>query len=230
MSVTVRYYVRFFIQKQLSIDDGILLFGILCLISAMVLLFIFVDNLYLVEALEGNNIPSDLPVDFLQGVSDFERLVVGAMVLTWCAIISVKFSYLFLFRKLIDRVRSIVIYWWVAVVFNALIAIYGIIIYAGVRPWYCTTNSGISSIHTWTFMTDTLALVECLQGGGLDRSFAFAVSQMVLDILGDLLSMFHAVELFMTDLSLQYCSSRSASSGGSKSDCRKSWSWRQPSA
>lgn len=173
VSVTVRYYVRFFIQKQLSIDDGILLFGILCLISAMVLLFIFVDNLYLVEALEGNVIPTDLPVDFLQGVSDFERLVVGAMVLTWCSIISVKFSYLFLFRKLIDRVRSIVIYWWVAVVFNALISIYGIIIYAGVRPWYCTTNS-----------------VECLQGGGLDRSFAFAVSQMVLDILGDLLILF----------------------------------------
>ena len=148
MSVTVRYYVRFFIQKQLSIDDGILLFGILCLTSAMVLLFIFVDNLFLVEALEGNIIPTDLPVDFLQGVADFERLVVGAMVLTWCAIISVKFSYLFLFRKLIDRVRSIVIYWWVAVVFNALISIYGIIIYAGVRPWYCTTNSGTSWIYT----------------------------------------------------------------------------------
>ena len=236
MSVTVRYYVRFFIQKQVSIDDGILLFGILCLISAMVLLFIFVDNLYLVEALEGNIIPTDLPVDFLQGVSDFERLVVGAMVLTWCSIISVKFSYLFLFRKLIDRVRSIVIYWWVAVVFNALISIYGIIIYAGIRPWYCTTNSGTSRTHAWThsyevrFMADTLALVECVKGGGIEREFAFAVSQMVLDILGDLLSKFHVVERFMTDLSVQYCSSLSASSGGLKSECRKSWSWRQPSA
>ncbi|CAF9924998.1 hypothetical protein IMSHALPRED_006347 [Imshaugia aleurites] len=172
-SVSIRYYVRFFIQKQVSIDDGILLFGILCLISAMVLLFIFVDDLFLVEALEGNTIPADLPVDFLQGVFDFERLVVGALVLTWCAIISVKFSYLFLFRKLIDRLRPMVIYWWVAVVFNALISIYGIIIYAGIRPWYCTTNS-----------------VECLQGNGLDRSFAFAISQMVLDIVGDLLILF----------------------------------------
>ena len=182
----------------------------------MVLLFIFVDDLYLVEALEGNTIPANLPVDFLQGVSDFERLVVGAMVLTWCAIISVKFSYLFLFRKLIDRVRSMVIYWWVAVVFNALVSIYGIIIYAGVRPWYCTTNSGTSRIHAWTHpydlgtMTDRLALVECLQGDGLDRSFGFAISQMVLDIFGDLLSKFHIVECFMADLSPQYCSSPSA--------------------
>ena len=145
-SVSVRYYVRFFIQKQLSVDDGILLFGILCLISAMVLLFIFVDDLFLVEALEGNTIPANLPVDFLQHVLEFERLVVGALVLTWCAIISVKFSYLFLFRKLIDRLRPMVIYWWVAVVFNALISIYGIIIYAVIRPWYCTSISGISSL------------------------------------------------------------------------------------
>ena len=116
----------------------------------MVLLFVVVDDLYLVEALEGDTIPANLPVNFLQRVSDFERLTVGGMVLTWCSIISVKFSYLFLFRKLIDRLRPMVIYWWVAVVFNALISIYGIIIYAGVRPWYCTTNSGTSTIHALT--------------------------------------------------------------------------------
>lgn len=116
------------------------------MISAIVLLFIFVDDLFLVEALEGNTIPADLPVDFLQQVFDFEKLVVGALVLTWCAIISVKFSYLFLFRKLIDRIRPMVIYWWVAVIFNALISIYGIVIYAAIRPWYCTTISGTSRV------------------------------------------------------------------------------------
>ena len=165
----------------------------------MALLFIFVDDLFLVEALEGNTIPANLPVDFLQRVFDFEKLVVGALVLTWCAIISVKFSYLFLFRKLIDRIRPMVIYWWVAVVFNALISIYGIIIYAVVRPWYCTTISGTSSILALTrpyvlvTLTDGFASVECLQGNGLDKSFAFAISQMVLDIFGDLMSKFHTV-------------------------------------
>ena len=144
----VRYYVRFFIQKQLSIDDGILFFGILCLIASMVLLFIFVDDLFLVEALEGNTIPDNLPVNFIQHTLDFEKLVVGAMVLTWCAIISVKFSYLFLFRKLIDRIRPMIMYWWVAVVYNALISIYGIVIYAYVRPWYCTAISGTFTIFT----------------------------------------------------------------------------------
>lgn len=116
----------------------------------MVLLFVFVDDLFLVEALEGNTIPTDLPVDFLERVFDFEKLAVGALVLTWCAIISVKFSYLFLFRKLVDRIRPMVIYWWVAVVFNAVISIYGIIIYAAIRPWYCTTISGIDELLALT--------------------------------------------------------------------------------
>lgn len=37
-------------------------------------------------------------------------------------------------------------------------------------------------------MTDGIRSVECLQGNGLDKSFAFAISQMILDIFGDLLS------------------------------------------
>ena len=100
------------------------------------------DKLYLVEALAADSIPLNLPVDFLHQVAVFERLATGALVLTWCSIISVKFSYLFLFRKLIDRLHQLKIYWWIAVVFNGAISIYGLIIYAAVRPWYCTTNSG----------------------------------------------------------------------------------------
>lgn len=38
-----------------------------------------------------------------------------------------------------------------------------------------------------------LGSVGCLQGGGLDRSFAFAMSQMILDIVGDFMSKSHMV-------------------------------------
>ena len=143
--VSCRYYVRLFIQKQFSIDDGILFLGTLSLISATVLLFVFIDGLFLVEALEGDSIPPDLPVDFLQQVSIFERFATGALVLTWCAIICVKFSYLF-FRQLIDRLQPMKVYWWIAVVFNGVISIYGIVVYAAIRPWYCTTTSGELSV------------------------------------------------------------------------------------
>ncbi len=36
--------------------------------------------------------------------------------------------------------------------------------------------------------TDGLFLVQCAFGNGLHRSIAFSLSQMVLDIVGDLLS------------------------------------------
>lgn len=129
-------------QKQFSIDDGILLFGTLCLITATALLLVFVDRLFLAQALAGDTIPTDLPTNFLHQVLEFEKLATGALVLTWCAVVAVKFSYLFLFRKLIDRLHYMMIYWWVAAVFNGIISIYGLIIYAAIRPWYCTANSG----------------------------------------------------------------------------------------
>ena len=113
-----------------------------------------VDKLYLVEALEGDSVPIGLPVDFLQQVFDFEKLVTGALVLTWCSIISVKFSYLFLFRKLIDRLRPMKIYWYIAVVFNAVVSIYGLIIYAVVRPWYCTSDTGKQLLAINVMVTD----------------------------------------------------------------------------
>ena len=45
-------------------------------------------------------------------------------------------------------------------------------------------------------MTDGFGSVACLQGNGLDKSFAFAISQMLLDIFGDLLSKFHTLRTF----------------------------------
>lgn len=152
------------------------------------------DRLFLAEALAGDTIPTDLPTNFLHQVLEFEKLATGALVLTWCAVVAVKFSYLFLFRKLIDRLHYMMIYWWVAAVFNGIISIYGLIIYAAIRPWYCTANSGKCNCLLSTpllydkIRVDPFELVQCLHGESLDRSFAFAVSQMVLDILGDLLS------------------------------------------
>ena len=153
----------------------------------MVLLFHCVDNLYFVEAFEGNFLPDHIPIDFLTQVVIFERFVTGAMVLTWCVVVCVKLSYLFLFKKLIDRLRPMMIFWWFALVFNVLISIYGLIIYAAIRPWYCTTTSGKYMVRQKLYATKAEP-VQCINGNGLDRSLAFAISQMILDIFGDLLS------------------------------------------
>lgn len=137
ISACARYYIRIHIQKQFSSDDGILLFGIACLIAAGGIFLSIMDKLYLIGASESGNVVNvPIPGDLVQQAYAFQEMVTVALVLTWCAIVSVKFSYLFLFRRLIGRVPKMITYWWIAVVYNAIISIYGGIVYGVVCPHF----------------------------------------------------------------------------------------------
>lgn len=46
-----RYYIRLAVQKEFALDDAFLAFGTACLIAAMAVLYINMDNIYLTEAL-----------------------------------------------------------------------------------------------------------------------------------------------------------------------------------
>lgn len=135
ISACARYYIRIFIQKQFSSDDGILLFGLACLIAAIGVLLTIVDKMYLIGASESGNLTDvPLPDDFIEQAYVFQKMVTVSLVLTWCSIVSVKFSYLFLFRRLIGRIPKMTTYWWIAVVYNAMISIYGGIVYGVACP------------------------------------------------------------------------------------------------
>ncbi len=130
ISACARYYIRIHVQKQFSSDDGIVLFVIACLIAASGILLSIVDKLYLVGASEsGDLVTVPLPGDFIEQACEFQKMVTVALIPTWCAIVSVKFSYLFLFRRLIGRLPRMITYWWIAVLYNAIISIYGAIVY-----------------------------------------------------------------------------------------------------
>lgn len=65
--------------------------------------------------------------------------------LSWCSIISVKFGFLFLFKKLVARVPFMAMYWWIAAFLNLLISIYGFTVYLVACPYfhserYCTST------------------------------------------------------------------------------------------
>ncbi|KAA6406929.1 MAG: hypothetical protein FRX48_09227 [Lasallia pustulata] len=173
ISVCARFYIRVRIQKRFSADDGILLFGVCCLICAMVLLFIFVDRMYLVEASESGIPGIELPPDIMGQAYEYQKLLDIALILTWCSIVAVKFSYLSLFKKLIDGLRPMVVYWWFVVVFNAIISAYGATVYIANCPKFYN-----------------IRVLQCTFGHGLQRSIALSVSQMILDIVGDLLILY----------------------------------------
>ncbi|KAL9030669.1 MAG: hypothetical protein Q9196_001235 [Gyalolechia fulgens] len=171
MSVCARFYIRVVIQKQFSSDDGILLFGIACLIVAIGLLLNYIDEMYIVETAESGNLVSvSLPANYIEQSFDYQKMATIALVLTWCSIVSVKFSYLFLFRRLINRLPGMMAYWWIAAVYNGLISVYGAVVYVVACPEYYT-----------------LRALRCVFGSGLHRALALSQSQMVLDIVGDLL-------------------------------------------
>ena len=113
----------------------------------MSLMYTFVDKMYLVGASETGDSPPGVPLpsDFIEQAWDFQKLVAVALILTWTAIVTVKFSYLFLFKRLIDRVPYMMTYWWFVVVFNALISVYGAAVYIAACPNFYSIKSCESS-------------------------------------------------------------------------------------
>ena len=157
VSAFARYYIRLKVQKQFSSDDGILLFGLLSLVAAIALLMKFIDQMYIVGTSEsGNLIDVSLPGDFIQEAYFFQKMVTVSLVLTWCAIVAVKFSYLFLFKRLISRLPKMVVYWWIAAIYNAVISVYGGVVYGVACPWFYTLKACKYSFNLRTEATDDL--------------------------------------------------------------------------
>jgi hypothetical protein len=141
IATSARFYVRICVQRQLSIDDGILFLGVLCLISAEALSFTFLDQMYVVGALE-NGVPVDqLPSDFIDQAFDYQKFSDIALILSWLSMVCVKYSYLLLFKRLINRVRPMVIFWWFTVVLNGVVSVYGISIYILTCPIFYNLNA-----------------------------------------------------------------------------------------
>ena len=95
----------------------------------MGLLYTFLDQIYLIRAAELKLPGLQLPPDFVQVALKAQKTSIAALVLTWTSIVAVKFSYLLLFKRLIDRIRPLILIWWIAVVFNAIVSIYGVTVY-----------------------------------------------------------------------------------------------------
>ncbi|KAI4189225.1 MAG: hypothetical protein L6R41_001605 [Letrouitia leprolyta] len=138
------------------------------------------DNMYLTEALTFE--PAKLgrppgPQD-LNKVFEFRRLVTASLILTWVAMMAVKFSFLALFKRLIDRIYSLAVYWWVVVAFNLAVTGYGASVYVIACPHF----SGMK-------------VVNCLGGETRHRTMQYAISQLVLDVFGDLLILYIPLQL-----------------------------------
>ena len=187
LTLLVRLFIRIRVQKYIGLDDGFLLFAAASLGAATGLLFTFLDKMYLVEALI-SGIPTTLPPDFIQQSTIFHELSDICLILLWTTVFSVKFSFLALFRKLIDRNRPLTTYWKVVAAINAVVWAYGV---AGlVIP---CPHFTLPQARTYTQLQIvkeqlTYKVVTCASGSQLPKTVGLAVLLVVLDILTDVFS------------------------------------------
>jgi hypothetical protein len=70
------------VQKQVSIDDDCLLFGICCLISSVGVLFTVLDPQYLLEALLYGAPNLELPPDWIPRALVYRNAIAVALILS----------------------------------------------------------------------------------------------------------------------------------------------------
>ncbi|KAL8898723.1 MAG: hypothetical protein Q9207_006553 [Kuettlingeria erythrocarpa] len=190
LSVTLRFYIRVRLQREFSIDDAFLIVAFGCLICSMAVMYsVTIDKLYLVHDLSAAlpfamsvGFPiEDMPADsaFLGPVYEYLKWITVNQTLAGCSVFAVKFSFLFLFRKLIDRIPRLITYWWFAMAFNVL-----------AFGYVFSTN-----FLNCPYYNDRASLFKCATPSGVARLLRHGIAQTAVDIIGDLLILYIPINL-----------------------------------
>ena len=102
----------------------------------MVLLFNFIDKMYMFEALISGLPDAEISPDVIGDAYWYHKINDAGLILTWCSLVAVKFCFLILFKKLIDRLRPMIIYWWAVPGFNGLLSAYGVSAFIAACPYF----------------------------------------------------------------------------------------------
>ena len=121
-------------KQQRVIDDFLFLFACTCLIAATILLVKEASSIYTVTNLVtrlisgsslGNQVAAS-PLVFEHTVAVIQSDGYAYSVLIWVTIFAIKFYYLCFFRMLIDRLKSLVLYWRVTMSITTTFATFNI--------------------------------------------------------------------------------------------------------
>jgi multisubunit Na+/H+ antiporter MnhC subunit len=142
LAVLLRFLIRHNTQRSFSIDDFFLLIAFSALTAAFGILFgRELKYTYLFAALASGD-PNVIPPTNIVPLA-FERFkyVTVALWMCWTAILASKFSFLFFFRRLIERIWGLNVYWWAVLVYNVLAGGYGFSVYYLSCPYFYDTRS-----------------------------------------------------------------------------------------
>lgn len=120
----IRSYIRIRINKKLHVEDFILLFAVVSLCAATGLAYVTLTAQYELLQLVLHGFEDDLAFKLLGEIPRISKEENAATNVWWLVIFSVKMAFLFFFRRLISRLRTLNIWWWFA---TALTIIAGLV-------------------------------------------------------------------------------------------------------
>ena len=174
-------------------DDAFVLFGTCCLICSVATIFPVLDTMYMMEGIL-YGVPFFPPADIIKQAYRTQRFTVASLMTSWLTIVCIKFSFLALFRKLVDRSALLMRFWWVAVAFNLVVSGYGLAVYILICRYSQDLKACESAYYgqpKWRIgSVADVVQVQCVSGPGAMTAVRYSLSQMVVDIVGDALSMF----------------------------------------
>lgn len=123
--VAARIGMRWRFRQRLYLDDYFLLLGLACLCGATGIILVSARKIFVAEALLVDPLFLWTIERVLAIASTAPAIIHSFLFLTWTVVIAVKFSFLALFRLLIQRISwKITFYYWFVVVFTVITWIY----------------------------------------------------------------------------------------------------------
>lgn len=145
MTALARTIIKLCYQKRLYIDDAFLLLAVSSLCAAVGVVFISFPSMHRLEGLVNEIISPQLSSNDYEK-AQYRKIQHVFTVLYLTTIFAVKFSFLFVFRNLIGRLRTITLYWRVVSVITALAWVFGVSILF-IPCHNCDGNSKLSQIR-----------------------------------------------------------------------------------
>ncbi|KAL3448776.1 hypothetical protein BJX65DRAFT_306781 [Aspergillus insuetus] len=176
LAVLIRCLIRFYLQrKRFSLDDGFVLASFAFLIATFVIAYtkmmpsLYFDYTAITEV--DNKTPSlSLQAQAREKGYQFHLWMIVALTTSTASIVAAKLSFLFFFKKLIDRVHGWRVYWWVATVYTVVTS-----------AWF-EAGPFVACPHFFDPKQ-----VECNTGQQVRLISILSIISFVLDIIGDIL-------------------------------------------
>ena len=178
--------------RRIFVDDVCLFIATVALIGGTIITSNQVPFLFTAQDLQNGT--ETVPDDFIKTLGSHERNIAATLVLLWSAIFGVKFSFCFLFRSLIRRVRYLNLWWWCVAAFlvpSAALCTFSAFIGCPVFGASALSMLCYDPLNVPAYTKNETG--KCFTPSALRRQNASIIYSGVLDILTDTLSKYFEI-------------------------------------